>query len=241
MRTRNDVIAEITTTIEAGGEARAAEYHLDRIADECFAFDETNGYRQASSDDEFWDSVRRHYRSDVIIHDGVAWQLLDSTHQAWLYGWHALKPIVLIAGSVRDLDEEAHAEIDRWEDQVDTIHHSLALSAWSTFGEGPSEADLWADVQAERASGTDLCSAEDAYLEAARLHLTSNSRGIAAVLDAKHSDGSGFAIPVTEAWLSFQYHDTVNLSPTVALARWRFLELCEQHNLAVSFDVEEES
>lgn len=70
LATRSDVIAEITTAIEAGGAASAAEYDLDAIADEAYRYDPCDGHAQdagfvplydgADGVDAFWAIVERH-------------------------------------------------------------------------------------------------------------------------------------------------------------------------------------
>ena len=63
--TKADVVAEITQAIE-NGDARAEEYDLDAIADECFTYDpaaghiQHAGYHQTATVEEFWQSVERH-------------------------------------------------------------------------------------------------------------------------------------------------------------------------------------
>lgn len=59
--TRTDVLAEITTAIEAGGVATAADYDLDAIADDTYTFDTaTQAFVQTADHDEFWAAVTRH-------------------------------------------------------------------------------------------------------------------------------------------------------------------------------------
>lgn len=61
--TRTDVLAEITTAIEVGGAATAAEYDLDAVADETYTFDtDAQVFVPTATAEEFWASVARHAR-----------------------------------------------------------------------------------------------------------------------------------------------------------------------------------
>lgn len=61
--TRNDVLAEIAAAIEAGGEARSAEFDLDAIADDTYTFDTAQqAFVQTATETEFWSAVERPVR-----------------------------------------------------------------------------------------------------------------------------------------------------------------------------------
>jgi len=56
--TKNEVIEEIATAIEAGGAAKRDEYDLEQIADATFEYSaEVQAFVQILDGAEFWDAV----------------------------------------------------------------------------------------------------------------------------------------------------------------------------------------